>query len=135
MQKSVQNVKNSLKFKAQEKNGVLSVRVGTKKFTVPVSARMLSDSEYLFLSFPASSELYRVQGKNLEPMAKDEDATVAYEQLNPGKRRSRKAGGGGINMPRELQEALKNLPEGYRLGYGADGSPKLVKTRQRRGGQ
>jgi hypothetical protein len=133
MQKTVQNVKNSLKFKAQEKEGVLSVRVGTKKFTVPVMARMLSDSEYLFLSFPASSELYKIQGKDLEAMDKEADATDAYEALNPGKRRGRRRGG-GVDMPRELQEALKNLPAGYRLGYGPDGSPKLVKTRNRRGG-
>jgi hypothetical protein len=133
MQKTVQNVKNSLKFKANERDGILSVRVGVKKFVVPVKARMLSDSKYLFLSFPASSEMYRIEGKNLIALDKGEDATEAFEALNPGRRsRGRRRGGGSTEMPAELAEALKNLPAGYRLGYSADGTPKLVKTRTRR---
>jgi hypothetical protein len=132
MQKSVQNVKNSLKFKANEKEGILSVRVGVKKFTIPVKARMLSDSQYLFLSFPASSEMYQVDGKNLVAMDKNDDATEAFEALNPGKRKAGRKRGGSAEMPSELAEALKNLPSGFRLGYGSDGSPKLVKTRVRR---
>ena len=134
MQKTVQNVKNSLKFKANEREGILSVRVGVKKFVVPGKARMLSDSKYLFLSFPASSEMYRIEGKNLIALDKGDDATEAFEALNPGRRRGgRRRGGGGTEMPAELAEALRNLPAGYRLGYGPDGAPKLVKTRQRRG--
>ena len=35
--------------------------------------------------------------------------------------------------PAELAAALKGLPAGYRLGYGADGTPKLVRTRKRKG--
>jgi hypothetical protein len=133
MQKTVQNVKNSLKFKAQEKEGVLSVKVGVKKFTVPVKARMLSDSEFLFLSFPASSELYRVEGKKLSALEKDEEASAAFEALNPGKKRGGGRRRGGTEMPAELAAALRSLPSGYRLGYGPDGSPKLVRTRKRKG--
>lgn len=129
--KTVQNVKNSLKFKAQEKEGVLSVKVGVKKFSVPVKARMLTSDEYLFLSFPASSELYRVESKELQPMSRDEDASEAYNVLNTGKRRSRRRGG-SVEMPDHLAEALRAIPSGYKLGYNADGSPKLVRTRQRR---
>jgi hypothetical protein len=128
--KTVQNVKNSLKFKAQEKEGVLTIKVGVRKYAVPVKARMLSGQDYLFLSFPASSELYQVSAKELTPLDKDADASEAYESLNPGKRRGRRRGG-GVEMPPELAEALKNLPSGYKLGYNADGSPKLVRTRRR----
>lgn len=128
--KTVQNVKNSLKFKAQEKDGVLSIKVGVRKYSVPVKARMLSGQDYLFLSFPASSELYKVTAKELTALDKDDDASDAYEALNPGKRRGRRRSG-GVEMPNELAEALKNLPAGYKLGYGADGSPKLVRTRRR----
>jgi len=130
--KTVQNVKNSLKFKAQEKEGVLTIKVGVKKFAVPVKARMLSGKDYLFLSFPASSELYKVDSKELIPLDKDADASDAYEGLNPGKR-GRRRRGGGVEMPSELAEALKNLPMGYKLGYNTDGSPKLVRTRRRGG--
>jgi hypothetical protein len=128
--KSVQSVKNSLKFKAQEKEGVLSVRVGVKKFNVPVKARMLSSGEFLFLSFPASSELYRVDKKSLGAMNKEEDASKAYESLNPG-RKARRRRTAGAELTDALTEALKGIPEGYKLGYAADGSPKLVRTRKR----
>lgn len=129
--RNVQSVKNSLKFKAQEKTGVLSVKVGVKKFSVPVKARMLSGGDYLFLSFPASSELYRVDKKQLSPMAKEDDASEAYGVLTPARKRGRRRAS-GVEMPSALEDALKSLPSGYRLGYGSDGAPKLVKTRGRR---
>jgi hypothetical protein len=130
MNKTVQNVKNSLKFKAQEKEGILSVKIGVKKFSLPVKARMISGDEYLFLSFPASSELYRVTSKDLDPMDKEEDATEAFNVLNTGKKRGRRRGG-SVEMPDELAAALRAIPSGYKLGYNADGSPKLVRSRQR----
>ncbi len=133
MQKTVQNVKNSLKFKAGEREGILSVRVGVKKFTIPVKARMLSDSQYLFLSFTASSEMYKVEGKQLIALDKGDDATEAFEALNPGKRRGGRRKSGGSEMSSDLAEALKGIPAGFRLGYSADGTPKLVKMRTRRG--
>lgn len=128
--RSVQSVKNSLKFKAQPKSGILSVKVGVKKYQVPVEARMISGDGYMFLSFPACSELFRVDAKNLSAMDSNEDAAEAFEKLNPGRRRGRKRSS-GVEMPTELMEALKNLPAGFKLGYGADGTPKLVKSRKR----
>ncbi len=133
MQKTVQNVKNSLKFKANERDGILSVRVGVKKYQIPVTARMLSNSDYLFLSFTASSEMYRIEGKQLIALDKNDDATAAFEALNPGKRRGGRRRSGGNEMSSELAEALRGIPAGYRLGYGTDGTPKLVKMRTRRG--
>lgn len=128
--KTVQNVKNSLKFKAQEKEGVLSVKVGVKKYNLPVTARLISGEKYLFLSFPASSELYRVQDSELIALDRDDEASEAFEALNPGKRRGRRRTP-ATELPDVLAEALKNIPSGYKLGYGADGSPKLIRTRQR----
>lgn len=129
--KSVQNVKNSLKFKASEKQGVLSVRLGVKKFELPVTARMLSNEEYLFLSFPASSELYRIEGKELVAMDKADDASDALRALDPGKKK-RGRRGGALDLPSNVLEALKSLPAGTKLVFGADGIPRLVKTRVRR---
>jgi hypothetical protein len=129
--KTVQNVKNSLKFKAQEKEGVLSVKVGVKKFNVPIKARMISGENYLFLSFPASSELYRVQDNELNPLERETDASEAFEALNPGKRRGGRRRSAAAELPDVLAEALKGIPQGYKLGYGPDGSPKLIRTRQR----
>jgi len=128
--KTVQSVKNSLKFKAQPKSGILSVRVGVKKYQVPVEARMLSGEGFMFLSFPAVSELFRIEGKNLKAMNPSEDATAAFEKLNPSRKRSRRKAS-NVEMPSALAEALKGLPSGFKIGYGTDGSPKLVKARKR----
>jgi len=130
MSKTVQNVKNSLKFKAQEKEGILSIKVGVRKFALPVKSRILNNGDYLFLSFPASSELYKVDAHQLHPLAKDEDAGDAFNVLNPG-RRSRRRRSGDLVLPPDLAEALKGLPPGTKLGYGPDGSPKLVRSRNR----
>ncbi|MFN3729281.1 MAG: hypothetical protein ACK4XJ_06170 [Fimbriimonadaceae bacterium] len=131
MNKSARSVKNSLKFKAEPKDGVLTVRIGVKKYVLPVQARMLAGEEYLFLSVPASTELYRLGPKTLDVFADTEDAEAAYEQLKPEKKkRSRKRGGG--DLPSDIASALKSLPEGYKVGYGPDGKPRLVRTRARR---
>jgi hypothetical protein len=133
MSKTVQKVKNSLKFKAEEKEGLLTIRYGVKKFVVPHKVRMLCDGKNMFLSFTASSELYEVNGKGLKAMEKSADATDAYTNLNPGRKR-RGAGRKSrtsVAMDPALEALLKSLPDGYRLGYGPDGAPKLVKTRVR----
>jgi hypothetical protein len=135
MSKTVQKVKNSLKFKADEKNGLLTVRFGVKKFVLPHNVRMICDGKYMFLSFTSSAELYKVEGKNIVAMDKGADATEAYTALNPAKpkkggaKRGRKS---APELPSALAEALRGIPSGYRLGVGADGTPKLVKTRVRR---
>ena len=89
MSKTVQSVKNSLKFKATPKVGILSVKIGVRKFSVPVEARMLSNGGFVFLSFPASSELYKVENGVLEKMPSEAEAADAYAALNPGRRRRR----------------------------------------------
>lgn len=128
--RSVQSVKNSLKFKAHPKSGILSVKVGVKKYQIPVEARMISGEGYMFLSFPACSELFKIENKTLKAMASNEDASAAFEKLNPSRRRGRRRST-NVEMPTALVEALKNLPSGFKLGYSNDGSPKLVKSRKR----
>lgn len=134
MSRTVTNVKNSLKFKAAVKDGLLTVRVGVKKYTLPVEARILTSSDYIFLSFPASSELYEVKNKQLSPMAPTADATEAFAALNPGrKRRGRRGGGASASMPKDVMDALSKIPSGFKIGYDTDGKPRLVKKRTRRG--
>ena len=129
--RTVQSVKNSLKFKATPKSGILSIKIGVKKYTVPVQARMLSNGEYVFLSFSASSELYKVENKELSALDSKTDASDALAALTPKRRRGRRKRE-SVEMPAELANALKSLPAGFKLGYNADGSPKLVKTRTRK---
>ena len=132
MSKTVQSVKNSLKFKAAEKTGVLSVKVGVKKFTLPVAARLLSNGDYLFLSFTASSELYKVSGKGLEKMDKNAEAGDVFAALDPGKQKRGSRKSATTEISPELEAALKNLPAGTKLVFDKSGKPRLVKTRTRR---
>ncbi len=131
MSRTVKSVKNSLKFKAQVKTGLLTVRVGVKKYVLPVEGRILTSASHIFLSFPASSELYEIKNKGLTAMAGTADATAAFAALNPGrKRRTRKASAAAA-MPADLASALSKIPAGYKLGYDASGKPRLVKKRTR----
>ena len=132
MDKNVQKVKNSLKFKADEREGLLTIRIGVKKLVVPHKVRMLSDGKFMFLSFLASSELYKVEGKKLKAMEKGEDASDAYTQLSPTRKgkRGRKSRG-SVALSPELAAAVAGIPAGFRIGYNPDGSIKLVKTRVR----
>jgi hypothetical protein len=131
MSRNVKTVKNSLKFKAQPKSGILTVRVGVKKYVLPMEARILTSPGHIFLSFPASSELYEIKNKGLAPMNPTADATAAYAALNPGrKKRTRKTS--ETSMPAELASALSKIPAGFKLGYDASGKPRLVKKRTRK---
>ena len=130
--KNVKAVKNSLKFKADPKMGLLTVRIGVKKLVVPVEARMLSGEGFLFLSFTSSSEIYKVDGKSMVAMDGQEDGTDAYAALNPAKRRRRGRGKGRstVEMPDELAQLLSKLPAGHKLVAGASGY-RIVKARIR----
>ncbi len=129
--KNVQAVKNSLKFKAVPKSGLLTVRVGVKKYVLPVEARMIAGDGYLFLSFGSSSEIYKADGKGLvalEPTAEAEEAAAA---LTPKASRRRRRNREKAAMPSELEAALKAVPAGHKLVLGPGGY-RLVKTRERR---
>jgi hypothetical protein len=131
MSRTVKNVKNSLKFKAQVKEGILTVRVGVKKYALPIEARILSSPSHIFLSFPASSELYEIKNKQLSPMNATADASAAFTSLNPGrKRRGRRTS--EASMPKEVADALSKVPAGFKIGYDASGKPRLVRKRMRR---
>jgi|CXWL01.1.fsa_nt_gi hypothetical protein len=132
MAKTVQSVKNSLKFKVQPKAGLLTVRVGVKKYVLPVSARMLCEGGYMFLSFSATSELFEIKDKKLVAMDSKSDAGNAATSLVATKRRGRKQSK-RLDMPTELETALKAIPAGYKLTFDlATGKPRLAKMRKKR---
>lgn len=132
MSKTVKNVKNSLKFKAVPKQNLLSIKIGVKKYSVPVEARMLSKDGYLYLSFSASSELYKVDGGTLNPLTEDSEAAAAQAALTPSRRRRKGKTPTDVELPDSVLAALKAIPSGHKLVPTADGGYRLVRTRVRR---
>lgn len=131
MAKTIEKTKSALKLRTQAKTGVLTLRLGTKKYTLPVEARLITSSEFVFLHIPPTAEIMKIDSGSLavvEDMATAEKAVASFRQ------RRKRAGGRGAKsteMPSELASALSKIPAGFRLGYGPDGKPKLVKTRKR----
>lgn len=134
VKKTAKEVKNSLKFKVAPKKGLLTVRVGVKKYTLPVEARLLSGDKHLFLSFSASSELYEVVDGKLAAMEGSADGSEAFAALNPsksrgGSRRRRST----PELPSELADALNKIPAGHKLVMDLKtGQWRLAKKRNRK---
>lgn len=130
--KTVKNVKNSLKFKVAPKEGLLTVRLGVKKYVLPIEARLLAGGDYLFLSFPACSDIFQVKdGKTIVPMDPDADGAKVADALKPKRRGRRSRKGSAVEMPEELAAALRAVPSGHKLVIGPDGAYRLAKTRKR----
>jgi hypothetical protein len=137
MAKSVDKVKLGLKLKAQAKDGALTLRLGTKKHTLPFEVRVLNSEEFVFVHIPPAAAIFKITPEGLsevEDLAEAEKASASFR-----KPRRRTGGGGraarGVEMPENLKSALSAIPSGYKLGYDKDGQPKLVKSRKRRGGK
>lgn len=128
---TVQSVKNSLKFKTSPKAGLLTVRVGTKKLVIPVSARMASGGDFVFLSFGASSEIYEIKENKLTAMASSADGSEVGDALKPAAKKGGRRKRAGVEMPAALADALKKLPAGTKLVAGPDGGYRLAKKRKR----
>ncbi len=130
MPKTVESVVKSLKLRAEPKAKALTVRVGTKKHVLPFEVRMLASADYLFVHVPPSATLMKVSGGTAAPVANLADAQAAVASFRKSSRkRTRKPS--KVDMPQALETALKTIPSGFKLTYGPDGKPKLVKTRKR----
>jgi hypothetical protein len=130
--KTTQNVKNSLKFRAKPKSGLLSVRVGVKKYTLPVDVRLIAGGDYMFVSFGQVSEIYKLDSGKLVAMDSEANAEDAYNALSPMAKKRGTRRRSSQEMPEELAAALSMIPPGYKLGYDSTGKARLVKLRTRK---
>ena len=130
MARSIEKIKFGLKLRTQPKEGALTLRVGTKKYTLPFEARLIQSDEYLFVHIPPAAEIMRVAGGKLEAVTKADEAEKAVQSFRKARkvRRAKK-----VEVPDAVKEALRKIPAGFKLGYDADGNMKLVKTRTKRG--
>lgn len=135
MAKSIEKVKAGLKLRAQERSGVLTLRLGTRKFVLPFEARMLTSDDHVFVHIPPSAEIMKIGEEGLEVIS---DAAQAEAAAATFKRTRSKSGGSkakkSAEVPQELLDALQKLGAGYKIGYNRDGSVKVVKARKRRKG-
>ncbi|MCC6402385.1 MAG: hypothetical protein IT207_00065 [Fimbriimonadaceae bacterium] len=132
-QSQVAKTTASLKLRALPKKNALSVRVGTHKYTLPFEAKILSGDKYVFVHIPPSAMLMKLDGKSLAPVTSEEEAKEASTSFRktrskPARKSTKKA----PELPAELQNLLGKIPAGYRLDVSRDGTPRIVRTRNRK---
>ena len=132
MAKTLQKVKSSLKLRTQEKSGALTLRLGVKKYVLPFEVRLLTSNDFVFVHVPPSAEIMKVVNGNLEVVTDVDTAEQAAKSFRRSRKRTTAKASKSVEMPVELASALNKVPAGYKLAYGADGQPRLVKTRRRR---
>lgn len=131
MARSLEKIKSGLKLRTNAKEGALSLKLGVRKAQLPFETRLVQSDEYIFVHVPPSAEIFRIDGKRLIQVETVEEAEKAMTSF----KKSRKKGGRtkkNVTMPSDLEQALAKIPDGFRLGYDANGEPRLVRTRQRR---
>lgn len=132
MARTVQDVAKALKLKAEPKQKALTLKLGTKKVTLPFEVRLLSSSDYVFVHIPPSAGIMKITADGLTEVKKMDEANAAVASFRQKRKRAVRPPAEKVDMPSELATALKKIPTGYKLAYGADGKPRLVRSRNRR---
>jgi len=131
MAKSLEQVKSALKLRTQAKDGALTLRMGVRKYVLPFETRLIASDEYVFVHIPPSAEILKVTDNGLEIVEDLATADIAVNSFKKAKKRSSARPGKSVDFPDELLSALKGIPAGYKIGYDAIGTPKLIRTRKR----
>jgi hypothetical protein len=130
MAKSVQEIAKALKLKAEPREEALTLRLGTKKHVLPFEVRILTSNDYVFVHIPPSAGIMKITSNGLVPVVKADEANNAVQSFRQRRKKTTRTTQ-KVAIPDELASALKKLPNGYKLAYGTDGSPKLVRARNR----
>lgn len=131
MARSVDKIKFGLKLRTEKKESSLTFRIGVKKYVLPFEARIVKSDDYLFLHVPPAAEIMKITKSGLVVVTKSAEAEEAVKSFRKSRKkikRPRKQ----VKVPSAVQDALKKIPSGYKLGYDADGNLKLVKKRTRK---
>jgi len=131
MAKPIEKTKAALKLRTNQANKALTLRVKGKKHLLPVETRTLESEEFVFVHIPPAAEIFKIEENGLRLVTDDTEAEAAVMSFRKSRRAKTKEGRSPA-MPVELAQLLSKLPTGYKLGYDANGAPKLVKTRRRR---
>ncbi|MCB0827002.1 MAG: hypothetical protein KDC26_12505 [Armatimonadetes bacterium] len=131
MPKGIEKTKAALKLRTSPREGALTLRMGVKKHVLPFEVRMIESDDFVFVHIPPAAEIFKKDGKEIVLVTSDKDAEAAAKTLRRSRRRGRKSSK-AVEMPDDVAAALAKIPAGFKLGYDADGTPRLVKTRKRR---
>lgn len=134
MAKSLEQTKSALKLRTTPRDGALTLRLGVRKYVLPFEVRLLQSEEFVFVHIPPSAEILQVvdgELKIVEDLATAEKAAGTFRKTR--KKASPGAGKAAKNsdVPSDVMEALSKIPSGYKVGYDAEGKPKLIRTRKR----
>ena len=134
MSANIEKVKAGLKLRTNAKSNALSLKIGVKKFVLPYEVRLIQSDEYMFVHVPPAAEIFRITPDGLQQVDSADEAAMATASFSRprGRRRSTKAAAAEAELPTHVAAALKSVPPGYRIGYDASGTPRLIRTRTRR---
>ncbi|MCG9894474.1 MAG: hypothetical protein MH204_03230 [Fimbriimonadaceae bacterium] len=131
MAKSLEKIIHNLKLRADGKPGILTIKLGSKKFSLPFEPRILQSDDYAFIHLVPSAAVFRVTEEGLVEIDSVEEASAASAKFRkPRSGRPRK--NSEVEVPEELKALIEKIPAGHRLVQEADGNVRLVKTRRRR---
>ena len=132
MARSLDKIKFGLKLRTNSTTGALSLKMGVRKMTLPFEARLIKSDEYVFVHIPPSAEIFKIDGKALRMVTESKEAEEAVVSFRKARKRGKRASAKDVEMPSELETALKKIPDGFKLGYDESGNVRLVKKRTRR---
>ena len=131
MPKTLEKIKSGLKLRTQAADGALSLRLGTRKYELPFEARLIKSDEYIFVHIPPGAEILKFEGKEVRIVTDAAEADKAAAGFRKRRKRSKSAKA-PTEIPPEIKDLLLKIPAGYKIAYGADGTPKVIKARKRR---
>jgi hypothetical protein len=133
MAKKIDDVSRALKLRAKPKNQGLTFRHGTKKYVLPFEVRYLASEDYLFVHVPPAAGVLKITPEGLAEVTNVDEAVAAQKTFRaPRKSKRASKNSKSAELPDAVKSALAMIPAGHRVAYGKDGSPRLVRTRNRK---
>lgn len=130
MSRPLEKTISGLKLRTESAEGALTFTYRRRKYSLPFEVRTIGSSEHVFIHLPPNAGLFKISDGELSLIEDAGDAEAAAKTLRRSRGSSKKAA--SLELPKELVEALGSLPEGTKLVYGPDGTPRLAKKRRRR---
>ncbi len=132
MARSLDKIKFGLKLRTEAKEGALSLKIGTRKVVLPYEVRLVQSDQFIFVHIPPAAEILKFVDGGVEVVTSDAEGEAAVATFKRGRKKAKAGGRKSVELPDDVAAALAKIPAGYKLSYGTDGQPRLVKTRKRR---